>query len=514
MKVLTADVMRAVDRRAIEEIGIPSLVLMENAALGVVDALTERFPEVRRVALFCGPGNNGGDGLAVARQLAQRGYDLEIFLLKGGRALAEDAEKQLSICRRGRLEVVEIEREDELGEVLSAAADADLVVDALFGTGLTRPLSALFAACVGGLNALGVRVLAVDLPSGLDASTHRPPGPHVQADLTVTFAAPKVAHVLGPAAEAVGELAVADLGIPGFLLDEAASNLEWLEASDVGSWLPRRPADSHKGSCGHALIVAGGPGRAGAAILAARAAVRFGAGLVTIAVPSSLLSLVDAGSLESLTLALPAGPEGELAQEAAELVLKAAEGKDSLALGPGLGQSPGAQAAIREIVLRCPLPLVLDADGLNAFAGRLGALRERPASTVLTPHPGEMGRLLGITTAEVQHDRLAAVRRAAELSGAVVVLKGHRSLIAGPQVVAINSTGNPGMATGGSGDVLTGMIAALLAQRLEAETAARVGVFLHGLAGDRVAARLGAVGLAAADLVEELPRARQALLSP
>ncbi len=513
MKVLLADAMRAVDRRAIEEIGIPSLVLMENAALGVVDALVARFPEARSVAIFCGPGNNGGDGLAVARQLAQRGFELHLYLLAGGRALSEDAAVQLAICRRGRLEVVEVEAAAELERALTEAERCDLLVDALFGTGLTRGLEGLFAACVVGLNTLGRPILAVDLPSGLDASRHQPPGPHIEADLTVTFAAPKLGHVLDPAARAVGELAVADLGIPGFLLDEADSDLEWLEAEEVASLLPRRPADSHKGSCGHVLLVVGGPGRAGAAILAAQAAVRGGAGLVTAAVPAPLLPLVDGGSLESLTLALPAGADGELSAEAAAVVLEAAKGKTSLAVGPGLGRTEGAQETIRNLVRHCPLPLVLDADGLNAFAGRLEVLREQPAPTVLTPHPGEMGRLLGLSTAQVQADRLAAVRRAAALSGAVVVLKGHQSLIAGPETTWINPTGNPGMASGGSGDVLTGTIAALLAQGLEAAEAARVAVYLHGLAGDRAAARLGEVGLTASDLVAELPAARHALLT-
>ncbi len=506
MKVLTAEAMREVDRRAIEEIGVPSLVLMENAALGVVDALGELCPDAERVAVFCGPGNNGGDGLAVARQLFSRGYGVEILLALGGRSLAGDAAIQRGICERLGIPLLEISEEPEIAPALAAAAAADVVVDALFGTGLGRPLEGFLAELVEGINGLGRPVLAVDLPSGLSGSSHRLPGPHVVAEWTVTFAAPKVAHLLTPAADAVGELVVADLGVPPSLVDEAEGDLYLLEEDEIRLLLPPRPAAAHKGDFGHALILAGGPGRAGAAILAARAAVRSGAGLVTAAVPAPVADPVDLGSIESMTRALPADATGELAAAAAQAVLEALPGKDALAVGPGLGRSTGAESAIREVVLGAGVPLVLDADGLNAFAGCLAELRARPAPTVLTPHPGEMGRLLGISASDVQDDRLAAVRRAAAESGAVVVLKGHRSLVAEPGgPVWINPTGNPGMASGGTGDVLTGMIAALLARRLPAAAAARVAVFAHGLAGDRAAERRGEVGLAAGDLVDELP---------
>lgn len=513
MRVLSASEMRAVDRRLIEEIGIPSLVLMENAALGVVEALAERFPRARRVAIFCGPGNNGADGLAILRQLATRGYDASAVLLAGGRPLSEEAEQQLAICRRLELAVTEAGDEGALADLVAEAAAADLALDALFGTGLTRPLEGLFAAAVAGINALPCPVLAVDLPSGLDASTGALPGPHVVAALTVTFAAPKVAHLLRPAEGAVGELAVADLGVPPELIDEAPGDLHALTAEEAADLLPPRAPDSHKGSHGHLLIVAGGPGRAGAAILAARAAVRAGAGLVTAAVPAPLLATVDLGSLESMTLALPAGPEGELAAAAAAAALAALAGKSALALGPGLGTSPAAAAAIRDIALEAELPLVLDADGLNAFAGRLEELAARVAPAVLTPHPGEMARLLGVSSAEVQADRLAAARRAAELSGAVVVLKGYRTLTAATgRGVWINLTGGPALATGGSGDVLAGMIAALLAQGLAAPEAAMLGAFLHGLCGDLAAA--AERGLCAGDLIEALPLAFSRLAAP
>jgi len=518
MRILTAEAMREVDRAAIEDLGIPSLVLMENAALGVVDAIGEAtgaIGEAESAAVFCGPGNNGGDGLAVARHLAVRGWEITVFLASGGKELSGDAGAQLAICRKMDLPIVELATEGDARSALAAAEGHDLIVDALFGTGLARPLSGLFAVLVDGISDLARPCVAVDLPSGLNGSRAEPLGPHVRAALTVTFAAPKVAHVLTPAAAAVGELVVADLGIPPRLIEEVAEpsgRLYLVVGEELAGWLPPRAAEAHKGDFGHVLLVAGSPGKAGAAILAARAAVHSGAGLVTAAVPEPILDVVDLGSLESMTLGLSADNAGQLAERAADALLAAAEGKAVLALGPGLGQGPETVAAIRRIVLEAKLPLVLDADGINAFAGRAAELAARSAATVLTPHPGELGRLLEMSTADVQADRLAAARRAAAETGALVVLKGSRTLIAEPGGdVWVNPTGNPGMATGGSGDVLTGLVAGLIAQReaygLALRDAVLLAVYLHGLAGDLAVRERGENALAAGDLLEFLPAA-------
>ncbi len=514
MRILTAEAMREVDRAAIEDLGIPSLVLMENAAIGVVEALGQAFGDAESVAVFCGPGNNGGDGLAVARHLVVRGWEVRVFLVTGGRELSGDAAVQLDICRKAEVPILEVASGDGLAAAVEAAAECDVVVDALFGTGLSRPLEGLFAQAVEAVNSLPAPCVAVDLPSGLAGSQARPIGPHVRADLTVTFAAPKMAHVFPPAADAVGEMVVTDLGIPPRLVEEVeeeSGDLHLLMGEELAELLPEREPGSHKGDYGHALIAAGSPGKAGAAILAARAAVRAGAGLVTAAVPEPILQTVDLGSVESMTLGLPAGDAGQIAERAADVLLDAAEGKTALALGPGLGQEPATAAAIRRIVLECPLPLVIDADGVNAFAGRAGDLARRKAETILTPHPGELGRLLGISTAQIQEDRLAAARGAAEETGAIVVLKGHLTLVASGAAVFVNPTGNPGMATGGTGDVLTGLLAGLLAQGLDALDATLLAVYLHGLAGDLAASRLGEAPLAAGDLIEILPAALEAL---
>ena len=501
MRILSAEAMREVDRCAIEEVGIPSLVLMENAAIGVVDAIGEIYEEAESAAIFCGPGNNGGDGLAIARHLAVRGYEVQVFLVAGRRGMRGDAEVQLGICRRQGLAIQEVADEDGVVEALEEAREADLIVDALFGTGLSKPLEGLLADLVQGLNDLPVPCVSVDLPSGLNGSRSEPLGPHIEADLTVTFAAPKIAHVFPPASESVGELVVTDLGIPPELVEEAEEEggpLHLMVGEELSGLLPEREPGTHKGDYGHVLLVAGSPGKAGAAILAARAAVRSGAGLVTAAVPESILDVVDLGSIESMTLPL----------RSLDGVLEAAEGKSVLAMGPGLGQEDETAEAIRRIAAEVSLPLILDADGINAFAGRAAELAGRSAETVLTPHPGELGRLLGISTSEVQEDRIAAARRAAVEAEAVVVLKGHRTLVVTPGgEVHVNTTGNPGMASGGTGDVLTGLIAGLLAQGLGALDAARLGVYLHGLAGDLAAARTGEAALTAGDLLTYLPAA-------
>ncbi|MDX1996285.1 MAG: NAD(P)H-hydrate dehydratase [Thermoanaerobaculia bacterium] len=512
MRILTSAGARAFDQRAMD-LGLPSLVLMENAAVGLADAIGEIFPAVREVVLFCGPGGNGGDGLALARQLATRGYTTTSYLVFGGREAAGDLRIQLEVARGLGLELVELAPDAEPSRALAAARRSDLLVDALFGVGLTRPLAGLEARLVTALSSIDVPRLAVDLPSGLSGDHSTPFGPHFVADCTVTFGTPKPAHVLFPAAAATGRLVVADLGVPAALadeLDEPAGRGSWTTAEDAASLVIPRAQDGHKGTYGHLLIVAGGPGKAGAAVLAARASVRGGAGLVTVAVPAPLVPVVEGGSLESMTVALPADAAGGFGPGAGAAVLALAAGKQAVVLGPGLGTTAGDE--IRRLVVNLELPLVLDADGLNAFAGRLDALAARRAPTILTPHPGELARMLGIPTNEVALDRLAAARSAARKSGAFVVAKGAGTLVVTPEGdFHVNSTGNPGLASGGSGDVLAGLLGALLAQGYEPLAAAVLGVYWHGLAADRLAARVGGPAIPAGDLAAELPAAFAAL---
>jgi ADP-dependent NAD(P)H-hydrate dehydratase / NAD(P)H-hydrate epimerase len=505
MRVFDADEMRAVERRAFDELGLPSLVLMENAALGAVDALGRFFPEARKVAILCGPGNNGGDGLAMARQLEGRGYDLEVFLVARERP-RNDALVQLEILERSGIPVRPCRNQEEIAAVFDACLSADLVVDALFGIGLGRALHGHYAALVDGLNQVGKKVLAVDLPSGLDAGSAQVLGPTVKAGVTVTFGALKKALVLPPAADFCGEIVLADLGIPRFLFDEAEGSCHLISAEElVAELLPRAP-EGHKGTFGHVLVVGGSPGKSGAVVLAARAALFSGAGLVTAAVPAPLLATVEALSLESMSAVLPCDDQGVLSRNAIEPLRALAATRSVVALGPGLGRSAELDACLPAFLAELEIPLVLDADGLNCLGQNLEILAERRAVTILTPHPGELARLLGLSVAEVEADRLAAAHQAARRAQAIVVLKGRRTIVALPEgELWINPSGCANLATGGSGDVLTGLIAALLGQGYGSDVAARLGVFLHGRAGEASAEARGPIGTLAGELIERLP---------
>ncbi len=500
--VLDSAAMREADRVTIGELGVPSLVLMESAAAAVADVVAERFPEASRVVAVCGPGNNGGDGLAMARQLRCRGFDAVVGILVARRALKGDAESQLELAGRFGVPVTDCSRNggERLAELM---AGADVVVDALFGTGLDRPLTGRWADAVRLVNGAGKPVVAVDIPSGLLGSSAGADGPSVRADVTVTFAAPKVAHVLPPACWRCGEVAVAAIGIPPWVVDARAC-LGLLEAADVAGWLPRRGPDAYKGTFGHLLVVAGREGRAGAAALAARAAVRLGAGLVTVATTRVAGAAVQALVPEAMVDVLDAGEDGEVAGGGIEASLARAT---ALAVGPGLGTGDGPRRLLASILERWRGPLLLDADALTLLAGRLGALRARAVSPVLTPHPGELARLLGVATADVTANRLDAARRAAETGGAVVLAKGARTVIVGDgELALVNPTGTPGLASGGAGDVLSGAVGALLAQGVPARQAAAAGAFLHGRAAE-IAGESFPGAVPASELVERLAAA-------
>ncbi|MCK5378464.1 MAG: NAD(P)H-hydrate dehydratase [Acidobacteria bacterium] len=500
LPVLDNDALREADRHTIEDLGVLGLVLMENAATGLVDALRETWPEARKVLILCGPGNNGGDGLAAARHLSNGGHDVDLMLLADPDTLSEDARVNLAWARAFDLEVTVVEGDDltPLEQSLAASSPPDIIVDALLGTGLDRPLTGRLARAVDLVNRCPAPVVAVDVPTGLSGSSARVPGPAIEAELCPTFAALKLCHCLPPACEACGDVVVVDIGIPPKVL-QAGAQAWWVEAEDVALLLPHRSADGHKGSFGHLLVVAGARGRGGAASMAARAAVTAGAGLVTVAVPSPAVPVVDGACLEAMTFELPADEAGEAAGPGdLEQVFARMTG---VAAGPGMGTGPGAHKVLDLLLSRCSGPLVLDADALNMIAGSLERLAGRSGPTVLTPHPGELARLLGRPTEDVVADRLEAAREAARISGAVVVAKGYRTVIADSEGRAwINPTGDEHLATGGSGDVLTGLIGALMAQDFDPVRASIVGCWLHGRAGE-----LGADVWPAAVPAAELP---------
>jgi NAD(P)H-hydrate epimerase len=510
--ILDARRMRAADRAAIRG-GVASARLMENAAEALVEELLRAFPARGAAVVVCGPGNNGGDGLAAARLLARRGIAVSVFTLGDPDAYRGDSAVNAARARAAGLELVPLSRRGAASALSKALAKAGTVVDALFGTGLTRPLTGRAASAVEAINRAGRPVVAADLPSGLSADTGRLLGSAVRASLTVAFAAAKPAHVFWPARGYCGRVAVRDIGIPRRTLTAGAGLLELAEGRDILAWLPARPADSHKGDFGRLAVIAGSRGKVGAAVLTARGALRAGAGLVTVFCPASLDSTVVAALPEAMTRGLPE-EDGALAEAAAGPLLEALPDFDAAVAGPGLGTARGTVRVVEELAA-FGRPLVLDADALNAFAGRARRLSRRRFATVLTPHPGEAARLLGTTGAAVQADRLAAVKKLTRASGAVVLLKGAASLTAVVSGrVTVNPTGTPLMSTAGSGDVLAGAAGAFLAGGLSAERAAIAAAYLHGSAGEWLSRSLGDAGLLARELADALPLARAALRAP
>jgi len=514
--VLTAEEMRRADRHAIDEVGLPGPVLMENAGAAVARLVDERFPRARRVIVLCGRGNNGGDGFVVVRRLGARA---EAFLLGGREGVEGDALVHLLACERSGGRVTVVADPAEWAAVLNRLGEADVIVDAVLGTGLRKAPTGLpataIAAILGRFEA-GVPVVAVDLPSGLPSDGGAVDWPAARATVTVAFAAPKRGHVLPPACDHVGELVVADIGIRAGSLAAASPSLFLLEDEDAAGAFPRRRRGAHKGDFGHLLVVAGSVGKTGAAVLAAGGALRSGCGLVTVATPEPCLPVVAAARAEVMTEPLPATAGGGLDEAALARLVDLAAARDAVVLGPGLGQDPGTRALVRAFVRACPVPLVVDADGLNALvpaggeAGDLGALR-RETPTILTPHPGEMARLVARRTAEVQRERPETAVSLARETGAIVVLKGERTLVAEPTGrAAIAATGNPGLATGGTGDVLAGVVGSLLA-RHGALLSATAAVVVHGRAGDFAAREHGEEGLTAGDVVDALPAAIESL---
>jgi NAD(P)H-hydrate epimerase len=506
MRILNAAQMREADRRTIEDIGIPSLVLMENAGRQVVAAIEAVHSDLveRKVAVLCGRGNNGGDGFVVARTLMQRGIDVSVFLIGRVAEVRGDARVNLEVLGRLGITVVEVADSQAWELHFSEISECTLIVDAIFGTGLNAPLAGLMETVVADVNGSGIPVVAIDLPSGLSADTHEPIGDSIEAGMTVTLAAPKLSLVLPPAETRAGDIVIADIGIPAGVIESLEGPQVHLLTRGVMRELiaPRMP-DSHKGDFGRVLIVAGSRGKTGAAHLAAIGALRSGAGLVTIATPACCLPIVAAMAPEYMTEPIDERGDG-LDPGAVDRILDLA--RDVIAIGPGLGQAAATRDFIRALVDRATMPLVIDADGLNAFTDDPDRLIGREGrDVIITPHPGEMARLVGMSTHEVQASRLEIARNFAVAHRVYVVLKGHRTLIATPdEKVFINPTGNAGMATGGTGDVLTGMIAAWVAQLLDAEAACQLAVYLHGMAGDLTEADEGEVSMTAGDLAAHL----------
>ena len=508
-KLVTGREMTEIDRRTIAEAGIPGVELMERAGAEVVAAIAARWDGLAglQTVVLCGKGNNGGDGFVVARLLAAGGARVRVFLAAERAAVQGDAAEHLQRYEKagGEVEVLG----GDLAILDAGLGDCDLVVDALLGTGLERAPRPEMARVIERVVAAARPVVAVDLPSGVESASGRVQGACIKAALTVTFGVAKLGQMFYPGRSYCGALHLADIGFPAAIVASAPASAWLLSAEGLGPLIPRRRGDAHKGSCGAGAVVAGSVGMTGAAALAADAALRSGAGRVSLGVPASLNDIFEVKLSEVMTVPLPEVRKRRcLSLRALGEVRVLLQRADVLALGPGLGRYRETVELVRRLVLETELPLVLDADGLNAFAGVADLLRERSAPSVLTPHVGEFARLSGLDKEEITAAPIEVARDFAAATRTTVVLKGAPTVVALQDGrVAVNAAGNPGMATAGSGDVLTGVIAGLIAQDVDFEVAARLGVYLHGRAGDRACDRLGEWGMRAGDIAAEMPAA-------
>jgi len=509
MRLVKAKEMQEIDGHAINVLGIPGIVLMENAARGVCEVIYQKV-EGTSALIVCGKGNNGGDGLAVARNLYNLGYDVEVILTAPVDELKGDARKNAEILSALPVPIHVVNTKEKLFELYAFAKEADFVVDALFGTGLTKPLSGFYAELVDFINSLNKTVVSVDIPSGLSADSGSVIGPHVKADYTVTFAYPKVAHVIPPACYSVGELFIVDISIPEDVGNLIGPERFLLTLDEVAFTYPIREIMSHKYTYGHLAVVGGSKGKTGAPSMAALAALRTGAGLSTVIVPESLNEVFEVKLTEVMSLPVKDDGKGYFGLDSLSSVLSQIEkGKFSaVVVGPGLGNSENAYQFARQLIKELNLPMVIDADGINALAGSTEILSHKEVPVVLTPHVGEFSRLTGLTKEEIIENLVDCATDFAVHHGVVVVLKSGRTVVATPSGrTFVNTIGNPGMATAGTGDVLAGVIGALLGMGVDADDAAKFGVYLHSLAGDVAALELSQEALIATDLIDYLPRA-------
>ena len=510
MLIVTAAQMQALDRRTIEEAGVPGTTLMERAGAGVVASLRQQIGSLRgkTITILCGKGNNGGDGFVVARLLHREQAKVKVLNMAPASDLSRDAAtKYRQLVRTAGKTVAK--PFSSANQIQSMLQDSDVIIDALLGTGLAAPVSGRYAEAIERINQAQRLTVAVDLPSGIHADTGAVLGQAVKADLTVTFGLPKLGLFQNQGIDHAGRVEIVDIGIPSAYVDAVESRIHLITAPFVRTALPPRRLSSHKGTFGHAGIIAGSVGKTGAAAMSAQAALRMGAGLVTVAIPASVNDVLEAKLLEVMTIPMPETKARTLSRTALDRLNDFIAARTAVAIGPGLSTHPETVELVQALVRKLDRPSVLDADALNALAGRAALLTECKVPPILTPHPGEMARLVTASSAQsVNEDRIGTAARFAMERGCYLVLKGARTVIAGPDgMVAICPTGNPGMATAGTGDVLTGMIAGLLAQGVASWEAACAATYAHGLAGDLAAETMGQASVIARDVMDHIPYA-------
>ena len=506
MKIVNADEMREIDRRAIEDYGVPGIVLMENAGRAAAEAIEDICLKnnIASVLVVAGKGNNGGDGFVVARHLVNRGFDCSILLIGKMPDIKGDARLNLNIAEKMGIQI--LESSNNILMVHEAIRSAGLLVDALLGTGLRNNVEGFYAEAIDAINISGCHIVSLDIPSGLDSSTGRVLGITVEADFTVTFCLPKVGSVIYPGASYIGDLILADTGAPRDLLEDRNLKTSIIVKEEVTQLIMPRDEEGHKGSYGHLLVVAGSTGKTGAAVMSAEAGMKGGAGLVTLAFPASLSHIIECRLKEVMTEPLVEESGGSFVSGAAARILKKLDGKTALVLGPGISRNDETGQMIRHLLHGLSTPAIIDADALWHLSSAKELIAECKVPLILTPHPGEMATMLGISISEVQGDRLGISKRFAAEYGCFLILKGARTVIASPAGdLFINTTGNPGMASGGTGDVLAGLIGALLCQGCSPLESAVAGVWIHGEAGDRVKEEKGEAGLIASDIINKIP---------
>ncbi len=526
MKAVTSKAMRAIDRSAVRDYGMRSIQLMENAGRGVATVVLAELSGMAatapRVVVVTGKGNNGGDGFVVARHLHNAGVRVSVLALSGLKEMKGDAGVNAGIWWEMGGEFLSLRSGRDLKKHASLLRHSSIIVDGMLGTGLASPVRGLYAGTIEFINTLEKKVVAIDVPSGMDATTGAVLGVSIRADVTATMASAKTGFFLYPGLAMAGRVEVVDIGLPRGLVEDAGIRWNVITGADLRGFLKGRAPDAHKGVCGHLLVLAGSPGRTGAAYMAAMGAMRAGAGLATIGLPASLEPVMEAKTTEVMTSGLPETADKTLGAVSFEKISMLLEGKSALVIGPGLESSAEVTRLLEKVIRGVEVPVVIDADGLNALGGRLRVLKDASGkggpNMVLTPHPGEAARLLKVKTREVQADRLGAAEAIAERTGCVVVLKGACTIIAAPGnkgsgrapgskagEVYFNTTGNAGLASAGTGDVLSGMIGGLLVQGYRPLEAAIAAVYVHGLAADQLAGKSGEAGIVATDLLPIIP---------
>ena len=500
MKIATREIVREIDRKTIKEYGIPGLILMENAGRAVSEVIHSEFPEASRISIFCGGGNNGGDGFVLARHLINSGKEVITYLLKSKNEYRGDAKTNLNSLLKISKNI------KKLSSNFSNYKKCDLIVDAIFGTGLDREVKGTYKKIIERINTFKTPIISVDLPSGIDANKGVPLGVSVRAKVTVTFIIPKLGISIYPGLDYSGKIYVADITTPKIL--ENGIPYELTTFKKCKSIIHERPADTHKGSYGHTLIIAGSAGKTGAAALAAHSAVRSGSGLVTVGVPKSIINSIDEKIVEAMSEGFEDNGNGLLSEKSLKHALASLKSKTSLAIGPGISVNKSTEKFLLSLLTKLRVPVVADADAVNIIAKNKVVLKKLKVPVILTPHPGEMARLTGKSSKEIQSSRVEIARKFAVNYNCYLILKGARSVIATPKGrVYINPTGNPGMSSGGMGDILTGVISGLISQKYSPEDACLLGTFIHGLSGDIVAEKIGISGITATDVANSIPEA-------